>query len=399
MKTKSFCLTLLALTVASISFAQKFKVPTGGKKISNELIGIFFEDISSSADGGLFAELIQNGSFEFSPAERDGWGPTTAWRQRRDGHSTGFIQADTENPLNKNNRHYLNIVAENVGHYSDFRGWTGVGIQNEGYDGIYLKNGERYSFSCFLRQKNNKQLKVRVALTDDNNNVLDETTITSEGNYWKKYEHVFDLSNECKNARLVILLVENGNVDIDMVSLMPQNTFNGHGLRKDLAQALENLKPKFVRFPGGCIVHGGGDGFWDTYRWKNTVGPREQRKELKNCWGYHQSFGLGYYEYFQFCEDIGAEPLPVLPAGVCCQNSSRDGFGQQGGLPWSEMESYAQELLDLIEWANGDASKSKLAKIRADAGHPAPFNLKMIGVGNEDLISDVFVEKIGRAHV
>ena len=162
-------------------------------------------------------------------------------------------------------------------------------------------------------------------------------------------------------------------------------------MRADLAQLLADIHPRFVRFPGGCATHG--NGIDNIYHWKNTIGPLHERKGNFNIWGYHQSMGLGFYEYFQFCEDIGAEPLPVLAAGVPCQNSSRGGDGQQGGIPMDEMDEYLQELLDLIEWANGDAKTSSLARLRAEAGHPKPFNLKYLGIGNEDLISDVFTER------
>ena len=181
-----------------------------------------------------------------------------------------------------------------------------------------------------------------------------------------------------------------------MISLFPQHTFKGrkNGLRKDLAQVLADIHPRFICFPGGCVAHG--DGLKNIYQWKNTVGPLEARKAQRNLWGYHQSMGLGYFEYFQFCEDIGAEPLPVLAAGVPCQNSACHGDlrgGQQGGIPMSEMGAYIQDILDLIEWANGDAKKTKWGKVRAEAGHPKPFNLKYIGIGNEDLITDIFEER------
>ena len=182
-----------------------------------------------------------------------------------------------------------------------------------------------------------------------------------------------------------------------MVSLMPQDTYKGHGLRKDLAQALADLHPKFMRFPGGCVVHGGGDGFWDTYRWKTTIGPKETRRGLKNTWGYHQSMGLGYYEYFQFCEDLGMEPVPILPSGVSCQGTN-GGWGMwpqqaQDVVPMSQMDEWVAEAIDLIEWANGEPATNKWAKMRADAGHPKPFNLKYLGIGNEEKITPEFIER------
>ncbi|MBN2844014.1 MAG: hypothetical protein JXM68_13075, partial [Sedimentisphaerales bacterium] len=191
-----------------------------------------------------------------------------------------------------------------------------------------------------------------------------------------------------------------GSIGLDMISLFPQDTFKNrpNGLRRDLAQAIARLKPKFMRFPGGCLAHG--DGLENMYRWKDTIGPIEQRKAQRNIWRYHQTVGLGYYEYFLFCEDIGAEPLPVVPAGVCCQNSGNYlGLvpkGQQG-LPLSEMDNYIQEVLDLIEYANGPAN-SYWGSMRADAGHPEPFNLKYLGVGNEDQITEVFKERYKLIH-
>ena len=202
----------------------------------------------------------------------------------------------------------------------------------------------------------------------------------------------------CLLIPLVQILVLNlGDLDVDMVSLIPQDTYKGHGLRKDLAQALADLNPKFMRFPGGCVVHGGGDGFWNTYRWKTTIGPKEQRKSLKNTWGYHQSMGLGYFEYFQFCEDLGMEPVPILPAGVSCQGTN-GGWGMwptqaQDVVPMSEMDEWVAEAIDLIDWANGDPATNKWAKMRADAGHPKPFNLKYLGIGNEEKISPEFCER------
>ena len=289
LKTIALC---AAMSLNVNTFAQK--APKGGLKISDELIGIFFEDISNSADGGLNAELVQNGSFEFNPTMRDGWGPATAWTFQRPGHSAGYINFATDSPLNANNPTYMRIHAERVGHYYDFDGWTGVGLLNNGYNGMNVKAGENYDFSVFFRNRDKGDKPVRVVLTGKDKKVLAEHTFTVQGNEWKKYSATLTASEACPNASLQILVLETGELDVDMVSLMPQNTFKGHGLRKDLVEALQALHPKFMRFPGGCVVHGGGDGFWNTYRWKTTVGPKEQRKALKNTWGYCQSMGLGY---------------------------------------------------------------------------------------------------------
>ena len=401
MKRKLILMAVCASFMFGVTAAKPVKAPAGGKKISNELIGIFFEDISMSADGGLCAELIQNGSFEFSPSERDGWGPGTAWRSIRPGHSLGYIEPKQQDPIHPNNPNYMRLNIERVGHYYDYNGWTGVGIQNDGYDGILLKGGDKYDFSVFLRNPDGKDKEVRAVLLVQGRGfraqptVIADTTFTVSGSDWKKYEYTLTAAQDCPNASLQLLSLTTGVMDIDMVSLYPQDTYKGHGLRKDLAQALVDLNPKFMRFPGGCVVHGGGDGFWDTYRWKTTVGPKETRKGIKNTWGYHQSMEMGYFEYFQFCEDAGMEPLPILPCGVSCQGTN-GGWNMrtqaQDAVPMEDMQEWADEALDLIEWANGPAD-SKWGKVRADAGHPEPFNLKYLGLGNEEKITPEFEER------
>ena len=395
-------LTLGAMMIAStlsLSAQKAMTPPAGGKAISDELIGIFFEDISSSADGGLYAELIQNGSFEFSPVERDGWGPGTAWRMVRPGHSTGYMQPMQLNPIHPNNPNYMRLHTERAKQYYDYNGWTGFGISNNGFDGISVKKGNIYNFSAFFRNVKGDAKKVRVVLTVSSGwnqqKSLGEVEFTVDNTGWKKFEAPITALEDNTNASLQILCLTVGDMDVDMVSLMPEDTYKGHGLRKDLAQALADLQPKFMRFPGGCVVHGGGDGFWNTYRWKTTVGPKETRKQQKNTWGYHQSVGLGYFEYFQFCEDVGMEPLPILPCGVSCQGAN-GGWNMRGQaqdvVPMSEMDEWVDEALDLIEWANGDVN-TKWGKVRADAGHPKPFNLKYLGLGNEEKISPEFIER------
>ena len=401
MKKRTILAALMMVATLGL-FAQKaINPPAGGKMISDELIGIFFEDISSAADGGLYAELIQNGSFEFNPTERDGWGAGTAWRMIRPGHSTGHMQPLSVNPIHENNPNFMRLYIERVGHYYDFRGWTGFGIQNDGFDGISVKAGAKYNFSAFLRNVQGEAKQVRVALIEPQQGwgrdpkLLADATIDVSSSDWKKYETQLVAAENSAHAALQILVLNKGALDVDMVSLMPEDTYKGHGLRKDLAEALEALHPKFMRFPGGCVVHGGGDGFWNTYRWKTTVGPKEQRRSLKNTWGYHQSMGLGYFEYFQFCEDVGMEPLPILPCGVSCQGAN-GGWSMkdqaQDWVPMSEMDEWVNEALDLIEWANGDVN-TKWGRVRAEAGHPKPFNLKYLGLGNEERISPEFKER------
>ncbi len=348
------------------------------KPISQNLIGIFFEDINYSADGGLYAELIQNRDFEYSHLDRNEWNAKSYWELK--GEGTTFDIA-TDQPIHANNSHYAVLNTTQ----------PGAALQNNGFDGIVLKQGDKYNLSLFLKSLNGKNQRVKVQLLDGDK-VLAQTTLTAS-TAWKQLKATLKATASVEKATLSIQPQTAGKLAIDFVSLFPQKTFKGrkNGMRPDLAQTLADLHPRFVRFPGGCVSHG--NGLENMYRWNATIGPLWERKGQSNLWGYHQSLGIGFYEYFQFCEDIGAEPLPVLPAAVPCQNSSRGGFGQQGGLPWEQMDDYAQELLNLIEWANGDPKTSKWAKLRLEAGHPKPFNLKMIGVGNEDLISDVFEER------
>ncbi|WP_340110759.1 alpha-L-arabinofuranosidase C-terminal domain-containing protein [Maribellus mangrovi] len=357
--------------------------PNQSKAISDMLIGIFFEDINYAADGGLYAELIQNRGFEYTPADRKfrdrSWNSKKAWSFT--GNEEDFF-IDTVGPIHTNQKHYavLNISE------------TGEAIQNEGFDGIALKANEKYDFSVFAKGLEGSNGTLLIRLFDESGNVIAEGTTKKLNNDWKKLELTLTASESTDKASLQIIPQFAGKLALDMVSLFPQQTFKNrkNGLRPDLAQAIADLHPRFVRFPGGCVTHG--DGLDNIYRWKNTIGPLESRKPDRNIWNYHQSMGLGYFEYFQFCEDIGAEPLPVIAAGVPCQNSSTGGHGQQGGVALCDMDQYVQDILDLIEWANGDIN-SKWGKLRAEAGHPEPFNLKYVGIGNEDLITDIFEER------
>ncbi len=400
MNKRTTLAAVLAAATMGLSAQKPMTAPKGGKAISDELIGIFFEDISSSADGGLYAELLQNGSFEYNPSEKDGWGPGTSWKTIRPGHSLGYLETRMTDGIHPNNPTYMRLHVERVKEYYDYAGWKGFGLENGGFDGISVKAGAKYDFSAFLRNIGQaKQVRVVLGVPQGwgkDPKVLAEATFDVSATSWKQYQAELTATEDCKNAILQILVLNTGDIDIDQVSLMPQDTYKGHGLRKDLAQALADLHPRFMRFPGGCVVHGGGDGFWNTYRWKTTIGPKEQRRSLKNTWGYHQSMGLGYYEYFQFCEDLGMQPLPILPCGVSCQGTN-GGWGMktqaQDVVPMSEMDEWANEALDLIEWANGDPATSKWAKMRADAGHPKPFGLKYLGLGNEEKITPEFAER------
>ena len=345
------------------------------KNISDKLIGIFFEDISYAADGGLYAELIQNRDFEYTSKDHRGWNASTAW------HSNKPIEISSEHPLHPNNPHYAIMAMDTL--------W------NEGWDGIVVEKGKKYDFSMFVFAGGQKQ-DFLIQLVGQKGQVLAQSKLKTRASDWQQFSTVLKAKASDEKGRLVIIPQKVARVGIDMVSLFPQETFMGrkNGLRKDLAQVIADLHPKFVRFPGGCMSHG--QGLENIYHWNHTVGPLQSRKPDFNIWNYHQTRGLGFFEYFQFCEDIGAEPLPVLAAGVPCQNSANNAEGiggQQGGIPMADMPAYVEEICNLIEWANGDPATNEWAKMRADAGHPKPFNLKYLGLGNEDIISTVFEER------
>ncbi|NPD92326.1 alpha-N-arabinofuranosidase [Prevotella sp. PMUR] len=349
------------------------------KDISDKLVGVFFEDISYAADGGLYAELVQNRDFEYSSSDRGEWNATTSWRA-----ASGKINVLTDNPISKNNPHYVAVTSDT--------------LYNSGWDGIRVMKGAKYDFSFYVRMAQGKGKRFIVKLVDNGREIASATVTVKQGktSEWTKYDAVLTASEDAEKAELAVVALKDDEAHLDMISLFPQDTFNGrkNGLRKDLAQTIADLHPKFIRFPGGCMSHG--DGLGNIYHWNHTVGPLYDRVPDRNIWRYHQTRGLGFYEYFQFCEDIQAEPLPVLAAGVPCQNSGADsdGYGgQQGGIPMEDMPAYIEEILNMIEWANGDPATSKWARMRADAGHPAPFNLKYIGIGNEDIISTVFEER------
>ena len=342
------------------------------KPISDKLVGIFFEDISYAADGGLYAELVQNRDFEYNERDRSEWTATTAW------HSNAPIRIETAVPLSRNNPHYAVVTADSL--------W------NEGWDGIAVEAGKKYDLTMMVLG----QKTFAVQLLGSDGRLLAKAKLKAKSTAWQQFGVTLTAKGSDAKARLLLLPQGSDEAAIDMVSLFPQETFMGrkNGLRKDLAETIARLKPKFVRFPGGCMSHG--QGLDNIYHWNETVGELWDRKPDMNIWHYHQTRGLGFYEYFQFCEDIGAEPLPVLAAGVPCQNSANNARGlggQQGGIAMEQMGAYVDELLALIEWANGDPATSSWAKMRADAGHPAPFNLKYIGIGNEDIISTVFEER------
>jgi alpha-N-arabinofuranosidase len=391
----AMCALVASAAADTDPITLRVNVGDPGKPISPDLMGVFFEDLNHAGDGGLYAELIQNRSFEFRATEQPTWNNLTFWTLTPLGGAKGSMQVEQAWPVHANNPNYATLeVTEPAG--------QGVKMSNPGFQGISLKAGERYDLSFFTRQlyfgkrwvpkPAEGTLPLVVRLESPNGEVLAETKFDIKDREWQRLTATLTPSRSESQARLVLVATVPGGLALDEVSLFPQKTFRGrpNGLRADLAQTIADLKPRFIRFPGGCLVHGNGLG--NMYRWQDTVGPIEQRRQQANMWGYHQTGGLGYFEFFQFAEDIGAKPVPVVPAGVCCQNSDHQGGTGQRGLPLDSMSDYIQEVLDLIEYANGPAT-SKWGAVRAAAGHPEPFNLKYLGVGNEDHITFLFKKR------
>jgi alpha-N-arabinofuranosidase len=386
---------LLSTSALQAKDAMTVTVQAGeeGRAISPDLIGVFFEDLNHAGDGGLYAELIQNRSFEYRASEQPTWNNLSFWSLTKTDGNKGGVAIEDASPVHPNNPHYAVLELEPPA--------GRVAISNVGYDGVSVQAGERYEISLFAKQlyfekrwgpPAHGSLPLKVRLEDAAGEVLAETTFDIAQREWQRFSATLTAGRSESHARLVLAATVPGGIGLDEVSLFPEKTFRDrpNGLRPDLAQAIAELRPRFLRFPGGCIVHG--DGVDNMYRWKDTIGPIEQRRQQPNLWGYHQTVGLGYFEYFQFAEDIGATPVPVVPAGVCCQNSDRQGGTGQRGLPMEDMADYVQEVLDLIEYANGPVS-TKYGAMRAAAGHPEPFNLKYLGIGNEDHITFLFKKR------
>ena len=385
--SRLFTIITACIFISISAFASSdisIKIENEPMSICPDLYGIFFEDINYAADGGLYPEQIQNRSFEYSRGDNRDWNSLSFWQTLQSTPNTVSLSAKTDNPLNANNPHYALLTVKTPGSRN--------GISNSGFDGIVLKKGDRYDVSFFARKVSGSPNPIIIQVEDSQGKPLTKLTFNNISTQWTKYTATFKSPSYQTHASLNVLMIGTGQIALDMISLFPQNTFKDrpNGLHRELAQTIADLQPKFIRFPGGCLAHG--DGLDNMYRWKETIGPLEQRKAQRNIWRYHQTLGLGYFEYFQYCEDIGAEPLPVVPAGVCCQNSGNYlnlvPKGQQG-IPMDEMPEYVQEVLDLVEWANGPAD-SEWGSKRAAAGHPEPFNLKYLGVGNEDQITEVF---------
>lgn len=351
-----------------------------------DLFGIFFEDLNHAADGGLYAELVQNRSFEFDPIDRKDYHALTAWEKVERGKAKAEIFVETENSLNEKNTNYLTLSVEEPG--------AGAGVMNLGFNsGIPVRQGENYLFSCHAKCVANSTKLVTVTLESIEGSVYAKSEITINSSEWKKYEIILPANETDYSSRLVLTTTEQGKLSFDMISLFPERTFKNrpNGMREDIAELLAELKPKFMRFPGGCLVHDGSlnpDDRDSMYRWKNTIGDVEKRPPRRSNWGYNQTLGLGYYEYFLFCEDIGAKPIPVLPAGYDPHHQRK--------VPIEELQPWIDDALDLIEFANGDITTVWGAK-RAELGHPEPFGLEYLGIGNEE-VGEPFFERYGYFH-
>jgi alpha-L-arabinofuranosidase len=364
-------LSALALAQAAGTHAATVTIAADqpGPAINSAMWGVFFEDINFGADGGLYAELVKNRGFEF-PDPMMGWitiSPAKA-------HGEATVREDA--PFNAKNAHYVRLHSE---------GTAPFGLSNAGFRGIGLRRGETYDFSVRVRVIDGTP-KLRVQLYGGDGALLESIELKDFMREWEKRAATLRPKDTDANARLALLLEGKGTLDLDFVSLFPQRTWKNRpgGLRADMVQALADLHPGFVRFPGGCIVEG--SVLDRRYQWKNTIGPMEERPLLINRWNYEfvhrptpdyfQSFGLGFLEYFQLCEDIGAQPLPILNCGMACQ------FNSGELCPLDQLDPFIQDALDLIEFANGPATSTWGAK-RAALGHPEPFHLTMLGVGNE----------------
>lgn len=345
-----------------------------GIKIQPTMYGIFFEDINFAADGGLYAEMIKNRSFEFTL-------PKTGWMEpNSDRHSynneSGFLSV-IKYAEEEANHNFARVEVKND---------EGYVLINEGFRGMGVKEGAQYDLSIKAAKRSGNIQKIKFQVIDSLDNVLGQTSISPDSDSWKTYESTFTTNTSEMKAMVKITFEGEGEIDLDMISLFPQDTWKGRkkGLRKDLVQLLDDLNPGFLRFPGGCIVEG--RTLARRYQWKKTVGDIEDREILVNRWNtefahrptpdYYQSFGLGFFEYFQLSEDMGAEPLPILGCGIACQ------FNTGELVPMDELEPYVQDALDLIEFANGNTDTA-WGQVRADMGHPEPFNMKYIGIGNE----------------
>ena len=390
-----FCIMPLEMAFASIKLlgdqqdqtTQTNTVTVNTKKLGAEIhstmYGVFFEDINYGADGGLYAELVKNRSFEFTPDHFMGW------------HMFGNVTLKNDGPFERN-PHYVRLGSS--GHSDK---WTG--IQNEGFFGIGLKRDAEYRFSVWARVPDGKPVNLLVQFVDQNTNEerqeFAQSTVLVDSKEWKKYEVVMKSPRTIAKANLRIFLTDenrrsggNSTVDLEHVSLFPVDTWLGekNGMRKDLVQALYDMRPGVFRFPGGCIIEG--TDLATRYQWKNTIGPVENRPINENRWeytfnyrffpDYFQSGGLGFYEYYLLSEQIGAEPLPVLNVGMACQFQTRGKESAHAACNLEALQPFIDDCIDLVEFANGGVD-TEWGKVRAEMGHPEPFNMKYLAIGNE----------------
>lgn len=391
MKKKKILSVLLAAALSltgSVAQTRQLTVDAGkpGGIVQPTMYGIFFEDINFGADGGLYAEMVLNRNFEF-PNHLQGW------------NTFGKVTVGDFEPAFTRNPHYVTVYPS--GHKEKTSG-----LENKGFFGMGFKKGMKYDFTVYARLNNlqGKTAKIRVELVGDDNVPMDRQVITLSNNQWQKKTVTLTANRTMQHGLLRIFNAGSEAVDLDYVSLFPED--NWHGLRADLVKDLEDLHPGIFRFPGGCIVEG--TDLQTRYQWKNTIGDPENRPLNENRWNYtfprrqyadyYQSYGLGFYEYFLLAEKIGAEPLPVLSCGLACQFQNADN-DSNAHVALKDLQPYVDDALDLIEFCNGDVN-TKWGKIRAELGHPKPFNLKQIGIGNEQwgpLYSErleVFVKQI-----
>ncbi|MHA4896085.1 alpha-L-arabinofuranosidase C-terminal domain-containing protein [Pedobacter sp. PWIIR3] len=368
-------LCCLALTIHAQSNKDIIvKTDVDVADIQPTMWGVFFEDINFGADGGIYAEMIKNRSFEFPK-------PLTGWATKGKKMSGGDLLVINRQQNNPSNPRFLRVNVNNT-----VKGEAG--ITNEGFRGMGIKKGLSYDFSMLYNQAS-PGLTMHLELWDEKDQVIGSTTLVPKenGEKWSKQAVKFKATGDAQKGKFTIWFEGKGRIDMDMISLFPEDTWKGRpgGMRADMIQMLADMKPGFIRFPGGCIVEG--IDLANRYQWKNTIGPVEDRQLIMNRWNtefpfrnapdYFQTFGLGFFEYFQLCEDIGAAALPILNCGMACQ------FNTAEVVPLDQLDPYIQDALDLIEFANGDES-SVWGKKRAEMGHPKPFNLKHLGVGNEN---------------
>ncbi|WP_297091853.1 alpha-L-arabinofuranosidase C-terminal domain-containing protein [uncultured Draconibacterium sp.] len=368
----------LLLCCSQSLFAQinfEVDVLNKGAAIQPDMYGVFFEDINFGADGGLYAELIKNRSFEFHQ-------PFVGWLP------FGNIAVKNEAPCFNRNPNYVRLNETGLR--------RGTGLENFGFRGIGFQKNDDYRFSFYARVVNDGDKKFVVELLGSNENVIGKGELTVSGNSWKKYTTTIKSGATDAKGKLRLILKTQGEVDLDHISMFPVETWKGreNGLRKDLVEALFELNPGVFRFPGGCIIEG--NTLETRYQWKNSVGPVENRPLNENRWNYtfkhrffpdyYQTYGMGFYEFFLLSEDLGAEPLPVISCGLACQYESEE------CVPVGDLKPYIDDAVDLIEFANGPLD-SEWGKVRAEMGHPEPFNLKYLAIGNEQW-GEGYVERL-----